>query len=101
MDNKLLMHVTYKVKEGKRNEFVQKVQDLGILTASRQETGNLLYDYYYSVDDDNSVLLVEAWTDAETQAIHCKTEHFKKLSELKNEYVESVQINKFWTRGQV
>ncbi len=27
----LLMHVTYKVKEGKRDEFIRKVKDLGIM----------------------------------------------------------------------
>ncbi|MBP7176317.1 MAG: antibiotic biosynthesis monooxygenase [Thermoclostridium sp.] len=93
--NGLLMHVTYKVKEGRRDEFIQKVKDLGIMVASKQEPGNLFYEYYYPIDDVNSVLLVEAWTNTDSQVQHTKTEHFKVLSELKNEYVEITQIKKF------
>lgn len=91
----LLMHVTYKVKEGRRDEFTKKVKDLGIMAASKQEPGNLFYEYYYPIDDENSVLLVEAWANTDSQVQHTKTEHFKMLSELKNEYVEITKIKKF------
>lgn len=95
LHKELLMHVTYKVKAGKRDEFIQKVKELGIMTASKQEPGNLFYEYYYPIDDDNSVLLIESWTDTNAQAAHGKTEYFKMLSNLKNEYVEAVLIKKF------
>ncbi|NLE25377.1 MAG: antibiotic biosynthesis monooxygenase [Clostridiaceae bacterium] len=95
LHNGLLMHVTYITKEGKRDEFIQKVKDLGIMTASQQEPGNLFYEYYYPIDDENSVLLVEAWTNTDSQVQHTKTEHFQTLSEIKNEYVETTLIKKF------
>lgn len=95
LHKELLMHVTYTVKAGKRDEFIQKVKELGIMTASLQEPGNLFYEYYYPIDDDNSVLLIESWTNANAQVVHGKTDHFKKLSELKNEYVVAVRIKKF------
>ncbi len=91
----LLLHVIYKVKEGKRDEFIRKVKESGIMTASLQEPGNLCYEYYYPTDDNNSVLLVESWTNVQAQQFHCRTEHFQKLSELKNEYVEAVSIKKY------
>lgn len=46
LHRELLMHVTYKVKAGKRDEFIQRVKELGIMTASKQEPGNLFYEYY-------------------------------------------------------
>ncbi len=99
-DNKALhsefhMHVIYKIKEGKRNEFIQKVMEAGIITASKQETGNLFYQYFFPIDDNNSVLLIEAWVDANAQAAHCTTENFKRLSEIKKDYVEKVIIKKY------
>ena len=95
LHKELLMHVTYKVKEAKRGEFIQKVKELGIMVASKQEPGNLFYEYYYPIDDENSILLVEAWTNTNAQVLHTKTEHLKLLSKLKNEYVEATQIKKF------
>ncbi len=91
----LLLHVIYKVREGKRDEFIRKVKESGIMTASLQEPGNLCYHYYYPTDDNNSVLLIESWTNVQAQQFHCRTEHFQKLSELKNEYVEAVSIKKY------
>lgn len=91
----LLLHVIYKVKEGKRDEFIRKVKESGIMTASLQEPGNLCYHYYYPTDDNNSALLIESWTNVQAQQFHCRTEHFQKLSELKNEYVEAVSIKKY------
>lgn len=93
--NEILMHVTYKVKKGKRDEFLQKVKEADIITASKQEPGNLFYEYYYPVDDKHSLLLVESWTNANAQAAHGRTEHFKRLSELKKDYVEEITIKKF------
>ncbi|HEX2946824.1 MAG TPA: putative quinol monooxygenase [Clostridia bacterium] len=95
MNSELLMHVIYITKEGKRDEFVQRVEESGIITASRQEPGNISYQYFYPYNDNNSVLLVESWTDANAQAAHGRMEHFKKLSELKKEYVENVIIKKY------
>lgn len=95
LHTELLMHVIYKIKEGKRDEFIQKVIESGIITASKQEPGNLFYHYYHPISDNCSVLLIESWTNTNAQVAHCKTEHFKKLSELKKEYVEEVIIKKY------
>lgn len=94
-NSELIMHVVYKVKAGKRDEFIKRVTEAGIIKATKQEPGNLLYDYYCPIDDNNSVLLVEEWTDTNAQEAHCRTEHFKRLSEIKKEYVEEIIIKKF------
>ncbi len=101
LHTELLMHVIYKVKEGKRDEFIRRVKESGIMTASRQEPGNLCYQYFYPTDDNNSVLLIESWTNIKAQQSHCRTEHFKKLSEIKNEYVEAVDIKKYCVTDKV
>ncbi len=96
MRSEMLMHVTYKTRDGKRNEFIQNVKKSGIIKDSRQEPGNLAYQYFYPIDDNNSVLLIESWTNTAAQAAHGQTEHFKKLSELKKKYVEEVIIKKYF-----
>jgi len=91
----VLLHVKYIVKEGKRDEFIQMVREAGIMTASKQEPGNLLYEYNYPIEDDNGVVLIESWTNTNAQVSHCKTAHYEKLSELKSMYVEAVRIKKY------
>ena len=43
----------------------------------------------------DDLLLVESWTTPELQQAHCQTEIFGRLQELKAQYCDSVQIDKF------
>ncbi|WP_411102563.1 putative quinol monooxygenase [Streptomyces sp. cmx-4-9] len=45
--------------------------------ATRNEPGNLFYDWSRSVDDPNSFTLLEAFADAEAGAAHVASAHFK------------------------
>ncbi len=96
LHSEILLHVTYKVKKGNREKFIQKVKERGIITSSRQEPGNLFYEYYYPIECEESVLLVESWINAKAQEIHGKTDHYKLLTELKKEFVEETYIKKFF-----
>lgn len=93
--SKQMLHVTYSVKDGKREEFVAAVKEHGLDEVFRAENGNLCYEYFYSAEDKDVVLLLEKWTDAEALAAHGDTQYFKQLTDIKNKYVEKVEIEKF------
>jgi quinol monooxygenase YgiN len=95
MKERLLVHVRYTIKSGKRDEFFGKVKELGIIKASREEPGNYTYDYYLPADSQDDLFLMEMWTDSIAQAEHAKTMHYQKLQELKKEFVVSVAIEKY------
>ncbi|MGB4657630.1 MAG: antibiotic biosynthesis monooxygenase family protein [Mobilitalea sp.] len=95
--NRLFMlQVTYRVTKGKRDEFYRKVKEQKIIQHSKEEPGNYKYDYYFPVDSEEDLCLMELWTGEEAQKLHMNTEHFHKLTQLKQEYVESVEIEKYW-----
>ena len=87
--------VTYKCKPGMREEFLEAIIAEGIDVACRADEGNLKYDYYMSTDRDNEMLLVEKWRDADAVAVHQGQAHFKRLGELKGEFVEETVIEKY------
>ena len=95
MNTMILATMRYTVKEGKREEFYRKAVELGIDAASRGEAGNLKYEFYYPVDSENDLCLLEIWSDAEAQKQHGNTAHYRLLSGLKQEYVEKVQIQSY------
>ena len=73
----------------------QALCDLGIRANSLKEEGNLKYDYFLAAEAPEDLLLVESWTTPELQQAHCQTEIFGRLQELKAQYCDSVQIDKF------
>ena len=95
----IVLNVTYKCKPDMRDEFLEAIMAEGIDVACRSEDGNFKYDYYFSTQDDNEMLLVEKWRDADTLAVHQGQPHFKRLGELKNEFVEETILDKYMTEN--
>ena len=92
---KQFIEVHYYLKDGKREEFYRTIMERGIAAASRAEKGNEKYDYFYSPDNKNELLLIELWASEEVLKQHWETEHFKALGELKKEYVADAVISRY------
>ncbi len=89
---KIFVEVHYYVKEGKREEFYNEVISRGIADSSRAEVGNEKYEYYFSPENENELLLLEIWSSPEAVKLHGQMEHYKALGELKAEYVTDAKI---------
>ena len=88
----LTLHVTYTAKPGCREAFVRKVVTQGILTAIRNEEGCLAYDYYFSAQDENVVLLIERWESEMHLRAHLAQPHMADLRKIKEEFVENTRL---------
>ena len=86
--------VTYTAKPGMRQAYVQALRDHGYLETIRKENGCLCYDFYYSEENENVLLLVEKWIDENSQKIHMEQPHMKKVQELKSEYIDQTELVK-------
>lgn len=89
------IQVTYMMKPGMREEFLSRVAACGIQSAVRREKGCLQYDYFRSVDDPDLLLLLERWTDAESQRLHMEQPHMKELATIKDHCVAQVSLERF------
>ena len=92
---KQFIEVHYYVKAGKRDEFYRALMESGIASASRAEAGNEKYDYFYSPDNENELLLIELWASEEAVRLHGETPHFKALGDLKKVYVADTIISRY------
>lgn len=91
----LMVNVRYHIRKGKREEFYNKVQEQGIIQSSKEEAGNCKYDYYVPKNSEDDICIMEIWKNEHAQKIHASTEQYQKLTILKQEYVESVEIVKY------
>lgn len=91
----ILVHVEYKIKPGKRDEYVEAVRKADIFSRTQAEEGNLNYQYYASVDDENQIMLLETWKDKYAIQDHLKTEQAADLMAIKEQYVESTVFHTF------
>ena len=94
METTLTLYVRYLAKPGCREKFVRQLVEEGILTLIRQEDGCLAYDYYFSAQDENELLLIERWQSAEHQRVHMQQPHMARLRELKEQYVADTRLGR-------
>ena len=78
------VNVTYIMKPGMRQEFLSAIAACGAQEAVRKENGCLQYDYFLPVDDEDKLLLVEKWSDAEAQKVHLGQPHMDQVRAIKD-----------------
>lgn len=91
----IVLHVTYMTKPGEAGNFVAAIEEAGIDTATRAEHGCLQYDYFYTAQMEDRVLLVERWADEEALKAHTCAPHFQQLGSMKSQYVLQTELKKF------
>ena len=86
------IYVKFDCLPQKREAFIEKVKQTGILDAIRAEDGCIRYDYYLSEKDPNELLLIEQWESKRHQQIHIEQPHMAKLREMKNDYITNTTL---------
>lgn len=94
----IIMEVNYIMKPGKRGVFLEAVAPYA--QASREEDGNYKYDYYLDPTDENNLLLLEKWENDDILAAHFASDHMKKISELKELYIEETIFTKHYVQDK-
>lgn len=67
----------------------------GIVENVRAEAGNESYAYYFSMDDPETLLLVDKWRDQAALDFHHQTSMMKDIAELRNKYKLAMRVERF------
>ncbi|GHF08847.1 MULTISPECIES: putative quinol monooxygenase [Streptomyces] len=71
----IFIAVKFTVRPDRSAEWLDLVEDFTL--ATRNEPGNLFYEWSRSVDDPNQFVLLEAFENAEAGEVHVNSEHFR------------------------
>lgn len=86
------IYVKFQCLPQKREAFIEKMKQTGVLDAIRAEDGCLKYDYYLSEKDPAELLLVEQWETKQHQQIHMTQPHMALLKEFKGDYISKTTL---------
>lgn len=89
------IYVKFECLENKREAFIEKMKQSGILNAIRSENGCIKYDYYLSEKNKNEILLIEQWESKEDQQLHLTQPHIAAMREFKDDYVLKTNLGEF------
>lgn len=87
--------VTYTLKHGMRQRFLDEVHAEGIPQKVLEEDGCLRYEYCLSVDDEERLVLIEKWQSEQQQKKHLAQAHMQALKAIKERYVLDTKVEMF------
>ena len=85
-DKPITMNLYYTGENGNARKFVEEMESSGTADAIRAEKGNLRYDYFFSKDNPETVLLIDSWASQKALDAHHATPMMKTISSLREKY---------------
>ena len=82
----ITVNLYYKGTNGNARAFVEEMESSGIAEAIRAEEGNLRYEYFQPIDDPDTVLLIDSWTNQAAIDAHHASPMMRQLAELREKY---------------
>lgn len=91
----LTINIYYTGVNGSARRFVNEMIINGIVERIRKEEGNIKYEYFFPVDDSETILLIDKWKDEEALDIHHKSEMMKEIVNLREKYDLKMRVEKY------
>ena len=91
----ITFNIYYKSESGNARKFSEEMISSGIVDEIRLKKGNLRYDYFIPLDDDNTILLIDSWENQEALDAHHNSDTMKKIAELRNKYNLHMTVEKY------
>lgn len=86
MNKAITVNLFYTGKNGSARKFVEEMESSGTADSIRNEPGNLGYDYFISLSDPETVLLIDSWESQEAIDAHHASPMMKTLAGLRVKY---------------
>ena len=91
----LTVLIRYKGINGNAKKFVDEMISSGIVEEIRKEEGNIRYEYFFPMDDKESVLLIDSWDNQEALDRHHQLPLMNKIKELREKYDLHMEVEKY------
>ena len=91
----ITVNIYYKGKNGAARDFAREMTQSGTVEKIRAEKGNLRYEYFTPMEDDQTVLLIDSWENQEAIDEHHKSPMMKTIFELREKYDLHMTVERF------
>ena len=91
----ITVNLYYTGKNGAARKFAEEMTASGTVAAIRSEKGNLRYEYFYPMEDPETVLLIDSWENQQAIDAHHGTPMMGKIMELREKYDPHMKVERF------
>jgi len=91
----LIVNLYYTGKDGNARKFAEEMVSSGIVEAIRAEEGNERYEYFFPMDDPETVLLIDRWRDQAALDVHHKSPMMAQIAALRDKYKLRLRVERY------
>ncbi len=91
----ITVNIYYKGENGSAKKFAEEMVSSGTAAAIRNESGNIRYDYFFPMDDEETVLLIDSWENQDAIDAHHKTPMMNTIIELREKYNLHMKVERY------
>jgi len=91
----ITVHLFYHGTNGSARAFAEEMESSGTAALIRAEEGNLRYQYYFPMDDPETVLLIDSWQDQAAIDAHHASPMMARLAALREKYDLHMDVERF------
>ena len=92
-NNAITVHIYYTGENGSAKAFVKEMLTSGLVDEIRKEKGNRRYEYFFSVEDKETVLLVD---NQEAIDLHHSSSIMDQIMELRIKYHLHMKVERYF-----
>ena len=91
----ITVNIYYTGRDGSARAFAREMVSSGLVERVRAEEGNERYDYFFPMDDPETVLLIDRWSSQEALDFHHKTPMMAEIAALREKYKLKMRVERF------
>ncbi len=91
----ITVNIYYTGENNNARLFAKEMISSGTVDLIRAEAGNLQYEYFYPMNDDGTVLLIDSWVNQQALDIHHNSPMMNKIIELREKYNLSMRVERY------
>ena len=93
----IVMNLYYTGSNGSAQKFVKEMESSGTANLVRKEAGNERYEYFLSMKDPETVLLIDAWKDQTSIDLHHASPMMQEIARLREKYNLHMRAERYVT----
>lgn len=91
----ITVNIYYTGENDNAKKFAEEMVSSGIVNDIRAESGNLRYEYFFPMNDEKTVLLIDSWKDQHSIDVHHSSPMMAKIIELRKKYDLHMRVERY------
>lgn len=91
----ITINIYYTGENGNAKKFAEEMISSGIVDNIRAESGNIRYEYFFPMEDSETVLLIDCWENQHSLDLHHASPMMGQIMKLREKYALSMKVERY------